>query len=265
VSQVEPSSVEEWARVYVLETRLDRKIAPAPPPDTWQRSPLPLRLQAPGRPIELCLVRRAPRSPKPAALVEPRQRARLLHTFWHHELQAAELMCWALLAFADAEPDFRRGLLRVCSDEIGHMRLYQRHIEHLGHRIGDFEVRDWFWERVPTARTKLSFVALMGMGLEAANLEHAPQFADWFRAAGDTLGAEIQARIAADELAHVRFATHWFRRWTGGCRFEDWTLNLPRPLSPLLLRGRVIAREARLAAGMPEEFVSALAAWAPSE
>src|SRR5690606_31833324 len=105
---------------------------------------------------------------------DPRARARLLHTFWFHELQAAELMCWALLKFPESEPAFREGLLRIWRDEVRHMGLYQAHIESLGFRLGDFEVRDWFWHRVPTCHNPTMFVALLGMGLEAANLEHAP-------------------------------------------------------------------------------------------
>jgi uncharacterized ferritin-like protein (DUF455 family) len=223
----------------------------------------PVRLTQPGRPAELRLARRGERTPKAEALKEPHYRARLLHAFWHHELQAAELMCWAVLAFSDAEPEFRRGLLGICLDEIRHMNLYREHIESLGEHVGSFGVRDWFWKRVPSCPTKISFVALMGMGLEAANLEHAPGFAALLRAAGDETGARIQEQIAREELAHVRFGTHWFTRWTGGCRFEDWLRHLPPPLSPWVLKAEPLATEARLRAGMPESFLSALAAYVP--
>ena len=54
-----------------------------------------------------------------------------------HELQAAELMAWALLAFTDAPHEFRSGLLRIAGDEIRHMRLYREQIERLGHAVGD--------------------------------------------------------------------------------------------------------------------------------
>jgi len=47
---------------------------------------------------------------------------------FHHELQAAELMCCALLAFSDVELEFSRGLLGVCLDEIRHMNLFREHI-----------------------------------------------------------------------------------------------------------------------------------------
>ena len=109
----------------------------------------------------------------------------------------------------------------------------------------------------------MSFVALMGMGLEGANLEHAPAFAARFRAVGDEAGALIQERVAAEELAHVRMATRWFTRWTGGCNFDEWVSHLPPPLSPRLLRGEPIAKDLRRKAGMSDDFIAALTAYVP--
>jgi uncharacterized ferritin-like protein (DUF455 family) len=194
---------------------------------------------------------------------QPEQRAKLLHKFWHHELQAADLMCWALLCYADAEPEFRRGLLGICQDEVRHMRLYQGHIESLGFRVGDFPVRDWFWERVPTCQSKVAFVALVGMGLEAANLEHTERFARWFDYVGDALGAELQRQVGREEVAHVRFAARWFKRWTGSDDFSTWREALPEPLTPLLMRGKMLNREARRKAEMSEAFIDALSTWRP--
>ncbi len=256
--------VEAWAEHYVGSTDLSVKLAPPPPPDVFRRGATPRRLLGPGRPPELRSARRGDRLPKPEALRETQHRAKIMHAFLHHELQAAELMCWAILAFADAEGPFRRGLLRICQDEIRHMRAYQRHLERLGHRVGDFPVRDWFWTRVPSCKTKTSFVAVMGMGFEAANLEHSSTFAERFRAAGDEDGARVQERIGREEIAHVRFATKWFATWTGGCDFATWAEALPPPWSPMLMRGDPIAEAARLRAGMSEAFVAELRAYVPA-
>ncbi len=255
--------IEAWAEQYLQSTDLRVKLAPAPPPKTFRHTALPQRLSAPGRPPELRAARRGERTPKQDALLEPHYRARTLHAFLHHELQAAELMCWAILAFPEAEQEFRRGLLAICLDEIRHMGLYAEHIRALGSEVGDFGVRDWFWKRVPSCRSPVEFVAVMGMGLEAANLEYAPDFAARFRLAGDDAGARIQERIAAEEVAHVGFATRWFSRWTGGCDFEAWARLLPPPLSPWVMHGEPIAWDARRRAGMPDEFVEALSAYVP--
>lgn len=247
----------------MLTTDLRYKLTPPAPPKAFRASATVQRLLAPGRPAELRQAKRTERTPKPQALDEPHYRARTLHAFLHHELQAAELMCWAILAFPEAEPEFRRGLLAICLDEIRHMTLYAEHIRRLGCQVGDFGVRDWFWKRVPSCASPVEFVAVMGMGLEAANLEHAPNFAARFRQAGDELGAQIQERIAAEEVAHVGFATRWFARWTGGCDFEVWSRHLPAPLSPWVMHGQPIADAARRRAGMSEAFLAALAAYVP--
>lgn len=255
--------VEAWAEHYVRSRSLCDKLAPPVPPARFRTAATAQRIAEPGRPPEFRAARRGERTPKLEALKEPHYRARALHAFFHHELQAAELMCWALLAFADAELEFRKGLLGICLDEIRHMNLYREHIEALGSRIGEFGVRDWFWKRVPTCPTKLSFVAVMGMGLEAANLEYAGDFAARFRAVGDEAGAQIQERIAKEEVAHVGFATRWFARWTGGCDFETWSAELPAPLSPWVMHGTPIAEDARQRAGMSAAFIAALTAYVP--
>jgi uncharacterized ferritin-like protein (DUF455 family) len=259
------SDVESWAKHYVLSTDLRVKIAPPAVPERFNDLGSPERLSDPGRPAVFFRAPRRERTPKPEALIEPRFRARVLHTFFHHELQAAELMCWALLAFRDAELEFRKGLLRICLDEIRHMNLYREHIERLGFSLGEFGIRDWFWRRVPGCPDKISFVAVMGMGLEAANLEYAPVFAARFRAVGDEVGAEIQERVAKEELSHVAFGTKWFKQWTGGCDFRVWSEALPLPLSPAVLHGDPIATQTRLKAGMTEQFIADLLAYVPDE
>lgn len=256
-------TVEEWAVELISTRSLAAKLSPPPPPRRWADAPLPLRIAQPGRPPELRPARRGLQVPED--LSEASARAKLLHTFCHHELQAAELMCWALLAFADAEPSFRQGLLGICLDELQHLAAYQAEIERLGFRVGDFAVRDWFWLRVPQCTTKLEFVAVMGMGLEAANLEHAPLFGERLAAAGDSAAAALQDRIAREELGHVRFAVHWFERWTEGLSFERWLAELPKPLSPLMLRGKRFNRPARQKAGMRDPFLSELERWQPAE
>jgi uncharacterized ferritin-like protein (DUF455 family) len=117
---------------------------------------------------------------------------------------------------------------------------------------------------VPSCKDKLAFVSVMGMGLEAANLEHAQNFALRFRKAGDVTGAALQERIAKEELAHVSFGTRWFSRWTGGLEFETWSNALPAPLSPWVFRSLPLAHDARRRAGMTAEFLASLEAFQPT-
>jgi uncharacterized ferritin-like protein (DUF455 family) len=255
------ATVERWAWNYVLADSLSAKLAPPPVPGTWEPEPPPgRRLSRPGRPPELRVV---PKSGKTRGLGAPSGRARILHTFFHHELQAAELMAWALLAFPTTPREFRAGLVRIALDEIRHMRLYAEHLEALGFAIGEFPVRDWFWERVPGCEDPVAFVAMMGLGVESANLEHTASFAARFRAAGDEAGARLQERIGREEISHVLFGVRWFERLRGPLEFEAWRRALPPPLSPLLMRGTPLHREARRSAGQSERFLDELEAWQP--
>ncbi|MCB9627815.1 MAG: DUF455 family protein [Sandaracinaceae bacterium] len=255
-----PPDLETWALRYITSVELREKLAPSPLPSEFSGA-TPAPPAAPGRPPELRVVQHGA---KRRGLTQPRARAELLHTFLHHELQAAELMCWAVLRFPDAPAEFRRGLLGICADEVRHMNLYAAHIEALGARVGDFPVRDWFWERVPRVQSAAGFVALMGMGLEAGNLEHAGRFAERFREVGDEPGAALQERVGAEEVAHVRFALRWFQHFTGSADFETWRAHLPPPISPVLLRGLPLDRTRRRRAGMDEAFLDALEAFQPS-
>ncbi len=198
---------------------------------------------------------------KTRGLSEPLGRARALHTFVHHELQAAELMMWALLAFPCVPLELKEGLVRIAQDETRHMRMFEREINRLGYAIGDFPVRDWFWERVPACPDPASFVAVMGLGLESANLEHTATFAEKFRRAGDEESARVQEVVGLEEIAHVRFGVKWFTTLTGGLDFATWLKSLPAPLSPLLMRGAPLQRNARLRAGQTTQFIDELEAW----
>jgi uncharacterized ferritin-like protein (DUF455 family) len=256
----EDGTIERWAWDYIHTTDLASKSSPSAPPSRWEIDAPSRRLTAPGRPPELCVTDRAE---KTRGLNAPSGRARALHTFLHHELQAAELMAWAILAFPDTPIAFREGLLRIALDEVRHMRLYAEQIERLGHRVGEFPVRDWFWVRVPTCRDPASFVAVMGLGLESANLEHTASFAAKFRDAGDEEGARVQEIVGREEIAHVRFGVRWFEHFTRSqsVDFEAWMRALPEPLTPMLMRGKPIQREARLRAGQSDRFIDDLDAW----
>jgi uncharacterized ferritin-like protein (DUF455 family) len=254
--------LDDWALGYVLSDSLAFKSAPPPQGLSFREASLPIDCR-PVRPPELSLTFDKPKTVKQGALANPRKRGEVVHKFWHHELQAAELMCWAALRFPETPLELRTGLIRIARDEIRHMGLYTEHLANLGYKIGDFPVRDWFWERAVTCESIVSFFAFIGMGLEGANLEHTERFGGWFQALGDARGAAIQDQVGREEVAHVRFATRWFKHFTGGVDFDEWYRQLPPPISPLLLRGKKLRRELREKAEMPPPFLDRLEAWEP--
>ncbi len=258
-------TLERWCLDYVQSTSLAHKLAPRDAPDPrallFEEDAPERRLSAPGRPAQLQLVERSPAAPRPGAHVRASERARLVHTFVHHELQAAELFAWAILAFPRTPRPFRAGLYRLLGEELEHLALYRAHLDTLQCAFGAHPVRDWFWQRVAGSTTPAAFVALQGLGLEGANLDHCQRWAAHFRAAGDEAGARILERVQADEIGHVAFAARWFAHFSGApLDYARWRAALPAPLTPALLQGRPLALAARARAGLDEPFLAALAA-----
>lgn len=257
-------TLDAWAYDYVVGDTLALKLDPPRPPRDLPLDPdrEALCLSAPGRPPELEVHVQGVRARR-GGLRGEKARARLVHAFLHHELQAAELMCWALLAFPETPSAFREGLVRIALDEVRHMGLYRDHLSALGYAFGDFPVRDWFWERVPRVTSPAAFVAVMGMGFEGGNLDHAARFTERFRDVGDEFGAQVQDQVGREEIAHVRFAVRWFEEFTGEADFAAWVRHLPAPLSPMVMRGKPVQRELRRRAGMSDEFIEEMVRWKP--
>lgn len=258
------NTLQRWAFDYVSSEVLAHKLAPGPCSSLEDEAYPALRIAQPGRPPELRVSLGKIKSPRGGALRDPKKRAALLHTFFHHELQAAELMCWAVLAFPATPLAFKRGLIGICRDEIRHMQLYAAAISALGFEVGSFPVRDWFWQRTPAAESPAAFLAVMGLGFEAGNLDHTQRFARQFRALGDESSACLQELVAREEVPHVAFAAHWFRHFEGELSFASWCRRLPPPLSPMVMRGDPLDRDARRDAGMDEQFLEALSEWNPA-
>ena len=126
-----PDTIEAWALSYIESEDLGHKCAPPAAPKTLAQRTQDSDLGAeivPGRPPELIVTFEKPRNFKLGALQRTEVRAALHHKFWHHELQAAELMCWAIVRFPDTPPEFKRGLVRIVKDEIRHMGLYEKYL-----------------------------------------------------------------------------------------------------------------------------------------
>jgi uncharacterized ferritin-like protein (DUF455 family) len=258
-------TLEAWAWDYLAASDLDRKFDLGAPPRELETDAPARRGIRPARPSELSAARAKAKTPGPEAMRAPSRRARVVHTFLHHELQAAELMCWAILAYPHAPATFRLGLAKIAREEVRHMGMYAEHLAALGYAFGDFPVRDWFWDRVPASPTEAHFVATMGVGFEGGNLDHALRFARRFRAIGDERGAALQETIFEEEIPHVRFALGWFRRFTGETDFASWVRHLPPPLSPMVMRGDPLEREGRARAGFSPAFVDELSQWRARE
>lgn len=249
------------ARVVQSQVLADKL---ATPPRIVPRGQTPLRLTGPGRPPELTIVRSKVTVPPVVGMRDPQQRARILHAFANHELQAIELFAWALLAFADAPTKFQVGLLSILRDEQRHMQLYIGRLHALGYTFGQFPVTGHFWTKLEHMRTPLEFVCAMGLVFENANLDFASEYAAAAAAAGDHQTAAAMQTVHDEEIRHVRFAWHWFTQWTAPQPpWHAFEQALQFPLTAARARGPHFDRQARQAAGLTTDFIDALQAIDP--
>lgn len=251
----------------VLEAdSLAGKLAPAPAAPTDEAPGPPTRVAAPVRPAELTIApARAVKVPPVAGMADRAQRVRILHALANHELQAAELFAWALLAFPSAPKSFRRGLAAILAEEQLHCRLYLERLAALGGRFGALPVTGHFWNKMDDVRTPLDFVCTMGLTFENANLDFAQDYARAARDAGDLATAAVLERVHLDEVRHVAFAWRWLERLkdAGETSWEAYQRSVSHPLGPSRARGRDFDRLAREAAGLAPAFIDALEAATP--
>lgn len=252
--------LRDFART-VLETEdLAVKLAPPREPLTDEQPGPAFRAEGPGRPPELRLVEGLKvEVPSIEGMPDPAQRPRILHALANHELQAAELFAWALLAFPDAPPDFRRGLAHILQDEQRHTRMYIARLEDTGCRFGDFPVNFYFWNKAVHIRSPLDFICAMSLTFENANLDHTVDYEKAARRAGDSKTAVVIEQVHRDEIEHVRFGWTWLQAWKGDeSAWDVWQSHLTWPLRPFRARGTRFHREGREAADLDPEFIRRL-------
>jgi uncharacterized ferritin-like protein (DUF455 family) len=253
--------IRDFARTVLLTEDLDVKLAPPPGELTDADPGPPFRAEEPGRPPNLRFRTRVA-VPSLEGMHDPAQRRRILHALANHELQAAELFAWALLAFPDAPPEFRRGLVRILLDEQRHTRMYIARVEDAGARFGDYAVNGYFWGKVGTITTPLRFLCAMSLTFENANLDHTDEYAEAARRAGDLKTAAVIDRVHLDEIEHVRFGWTWLQvfKKEDESAWDAFQANLTWPLRPAKARGRTFHRQGREAAGLDSEFIAKLEA-----
>jgi len=254
--------IREFALRVVTAEDLESKLRAAPPLTDEEPGP-PLVLDAPGRPENLRIVTgRSVKVPKLGGMADRAQRARILHAFANHELQAVELFAWALLAFPDAPDSFRRGLLAIVTEEQHHTRMYVERIEALGTRFGAYPVNGYFWGKISTLTTPSQFLCALSLTFENANLDHSLEYAEAARRAGDEATALVLERIYRDEIGHVRFGAEWLGQLKepGESLYDAYRRNLVWPLRPAFAKGERFDPEVRRAAGLDADFIERLAA-----
>lgn len=257
----------KFARRVVTATVLADKLAPPPAGLRVELEGTPADVpDGPGRPTDLVMrPGREVRVPPVAGMGDPAQRARILHALANHELQAAELFAWAILAFADQPRAFRTGLLTICADEQRHCLAYAARAAALGCPLGSQPVTGHFWNQRARLATPLGFVCTMGLTFESANLDFCGDYAAAARAAGDGATATILDEVRADEVDHVRFAWTWLGRLAPGREPADVYREVATfPLDARRARGARLDVELRRRAGLSDAMIALLAEAVPT-
>jgi len=259
--------VRDFAESLLRAETLDDKLRPPPADlDDERDARAPAAMPNLARPARLEIRAGGEvRVPPASAWKDVAQRVRVLHALANHELQAAELFAWALLAFPDAPDAMRRGWLFILADEQRHCALYVERLAAHGARFGAFPVSGHFWRKTKDLATPLQFVCAMGLTFENANLDFGAELVAAARAAGDEASARALEAVHADEIRHVRFAWEWLVKLKAPSQsaWDAYVANVAPPHGPRRARGADFDRASRVAAGFDEEFIARLEATSP--
>lgn len=254
--------IRAFAERVLLSDDLTEKLRPVELPLTDENPGESVFVAEPGRPANLQFAprRAAPAMPKFGAFDKSEKRAVAHHIMANHELQALEVMAWTLLKFPQAPEEFRRGMVRVMADEQRHTRMHAERAAKLGVNFGDLPVNCYIWKKALEFENVLDYLAGLPLVFEGANLDHSLEFAEAFERAGDQRSAALMRVIHHDEIEHVRFGIEWLRKLKPAEQsdWEAWLNHLHWPLRPAKARGETFQKEARIQAGMSEEFIQQL-------
>lgn len=200
--------------------------------------------------------------PKNNTLTIPDKKALAFSCFANHELLAIEIMAYTILKIphrSEEDIRFKKGILATIKDEQRHFKLYQKRMAELGYSFGDFPLNNFFWKQTENIKDKESYIAIMAMTFESANLDFALYYRDIFTKLGDHHSAKIMDEVYQDEITHVAFGVNYLNRWK-----EDQTLweyyqsILPWPMTPARSKGKSFNEHGRIKAKLDSHFIKCL-------
>src|SRR6516225_4662688 len=197
-----------------------------------------------------------------------------LHGITTGELQAMEAGGRTLFDFPDAPWEFQLDMARQVWDESRHSEIFQRLVEYMGAKPGDYVETEILW-RCTQAEDPAARVAGINRGLEGLACDVFDQLIRIAQRNGDEVIERSIDYVLADEITHVRMGSKWMRKLTEGdperlARAQafqetvDEVFNFRggRRLSDDLQKDDgmtlTIAREARLLAGFTEQEIQRL-------
>ena len=265
--------LEDYAETILFGRHLkDKLIAPTVMPAPAKAATLCSFPKLPGRPAALRFLEEGETRPKEAHFPNARQlqtevaRGRVMHFFANHELLALELMALMLLRFPDAPATFRTLLYATMRDEQKHLRLYLQRMAALEVDFGALPAGRFFWDCLSQVESPRHFLAGMSLTFEQANLDFSRHYLKVMADLDDQETREVLQVVYEDEIRHVRqgLASFCQDQSQGADLFIDYQAHLSFPMTPQHGKGKAFSRAARLAAGLPPEFVDEMEVFAAS-
>lgn len=100
---------------------------------------------------------------------------------------------------------------RVADDESRHFRWYSQRLAELGFRYGDMPVHNLLWRECAKSSSDVSArMAVIPLVQEARGLDAGPRLVQKLIGFADHRSADIVAKVAEEELAHVSVGLYWF-------------------------------------------------------
>lgn len=133
-------------------------------------------------------------------------------------------------------------------------------MEELGITLGDLPLYCHFWCHTPHLNSPLSYISVMSLTFEMANLDFAPMYGHSFKRYGDEASAALMKQILKDEISHVAFGWRWLQRFKESktSDWKAWKEALSPLLTPKRARGFILYEDHRLQAGVSKRWIEEL-------
>jgi uncharacterized ferritin-like protein (DUF455 family) len=197
-----------------------------------------------------------------------------MHGICGGEFQAMEAAGRTLYDFPDAPWEFQLDMARQVWDESRHTEVFERLLDYMGAKPGDYIETDLLW-RCTLTDDPAARVAGINRGLEGLACDVFEHLIRIAQRNDDEIIEKAVDYVLADEITHVRMGSKWMRKLTEGdpdrlAAAQSFQESLD---SELNYRGRrrggediaadnnslvAIARESRLLAGFTEEEIQRL-------
>lgn len=141
--------------------------------------------------------------------------AYMLHNLAHVELNAIDLAWDTVVRFSPYRDilgdEFFTDFARVADDESRHFAWCTQRLSELGFRYGDMPAHNMLWRECQKSSDDVSArLAAIPLVQEARGLDAGPRLVKKLVGFGDHRTADIVARIADEEIAHVAVGFYWF-------------------------------------------------------